>query len=1013
MESTESRNKIGARRLTTQEVKLILPTYEQIAKQIEQFREEKRENRQTENQKTNNIGIIGARGAGKTSVLKTIRAELEEKQKKGEQSEAGQDIILPIIVPENMSESSTLMATILGMLKAPVRARAEQMKGNRANSKHGDCIGESKLEKDYNEVVKQYTFIQKEYRDILIHEYTTENDYVKSSAKVFNSDAEFITKFNQLIDTLLNGGAEQKNALLFLFIDDIDLSTHRCADVVRTLLSYLSNQNIVTLLSGDLTTFEEALTLDFLRQEDVLDKDMIGQSMLIGGSGLTSETRTILESKKQLAYEYLKKILPPVYRHNIKEWSLDEKGNYCILDTDEEKPEGKTLSYLLLTALRGWIDPAFFRYIRLEHEGEDRQTEKQEGIPYTYHLFDNTSRGLNNIYNLLREIAKKRENEPEKSKEEAKEPALREKKGRFLEEKKQLLDTIISSKQLYNKYRDQIQGVMFRINEFEKEGQVFFDNAHAIIYRRERAVPKEETKGKTSRQDRISYNIKDPVERFSLFIFVDFAARIFYEEKYQRIVKENEDYQVLKKKAMEDLFFNPVIAEKAMSSLEYYDWKLYKPALNINRQFLLKMTMYDTNAGFLLKGDLAFNLAYYKNLPLERILTLYQKQDDAARDSNNTKNREFPVDLKQMLILSFWQTVSSIARLHEREVAEQIAEYYPVFSREFTYIENQISGIPAQNIVSRLFDEECKKALPDTEYIDYQQQRRILLNTIAEQQPKAARGKEKEEGPWKKLPEGGQIAIPDKKDKDGRDGKRKKILQEIAKNNLWQEEVVQENVEAYLSQRLQTYLKRIFSGLTAKESMDSPEWIINISNAQKTWQEFDSSPDGTTYTNKAKETKRNLSQIMAGEKESDKSRISYVVYEEIIAEVQKLAWNHRVWYGRAEAQDLLKCLQEAYAEPTEKKRDSAGEDGEWENYQEYFESIFYLSYYYDCKMANDSAGQINQEAKVLKEITESLSIAHRKADKQVLDALIDKLNEVLDPEDRIDSDEFEALFATT
>ena len=84
-------------------------------------------------------------------------------------------------------------------------------------------------------------------------------------------------------------------------------------------------------------------------------------------------------------------------------------------------------------------------------------------------MFDNTSRGLNNIYNLLREIAKKRENEPEKSKEEAKEPALREKKGRFLEEKKQLLDTIISSKQLYNKYRDQIQGVMFRINEFEKD----------------------------------------------------------------------------------------------------------------------------------------------------------------------------------------------------------------------------------------------------------------------------------------------------------------------------------------------------------------------------------------------------------------------------------------------------------------------------------------------------------------------------------------------------------------
>ncbi len=476
MESTGSRNRIGARRLTSQEVKLILPTYEQITKQIEQFREEKRESRQTENQKTNNIGIIGARGAGKTSVLKTIRAELEEKQKKGEQTGADQDIILPIIVPENMSESSTLMATILGMLKAPVRERAKQMKENRTNGKYDDCIGESKLEKDYNEVVKQYTFIQKEYRDILIHEYTTENDYVKSSTKVFNSDVEFITKFNQLLDALLNGDEQPQNALLFLFIDDIDLSTHRCADVVRTLLSYLSNQNIVTLLSGDLSTFEEALTLDFLRQENVLDKNMIDHSMMISGSGLDLETRTLLASKKQLAYEYLKKILPPVYRHNIKEWSLDEKGNYCILDSNEENPEEKTLSHLLATALRGWIDPAFFRYIRLEeHDDKNRQTEKHEVIPYTYHLFDNTSRGLNNIYNLLREIEKKRENESEDFWKE-------DEKGRFLEEKKQLLDTIISSKQLYNQYRDKIQGVMFRINEFEKEGKVFFDNAYAIIY---------------------------------------------------------------------------------------------------------------------------------------------------------------------------------------------------------------------------------------------------------------------------------------------------------------------------------------------------------------------------------------------------------------------------------------------------------------------------------------------------------------------------------------------------
>lgn len=1005
MESTGSRNRIGARRLTSQEVKLILPTYEQITKQIEQFREEKRESRQTENQKTNNIGIIGARGAGKTSVLKTIRAELEEKQKKGEQTGADQDIILPIIVPENMSESSTLMATILGMLKAPVRERAKQMKENRTNGKYDDCIGESKLEKDYNEVVKQYTFIQKEYRDILIHEYTTENDYVKSSTKVFNSDVEFITKFNQLLDALLNGEEQPQNALLFLFIDDIDLSTHRCADVVRTLLSYLSNQNIVTLLSGDLSTFEEALTLDFLRQENVLDKNMIDHSMMISGSELDLETRTLLESKKQLAYEYLKKILPPVYRHNIKEWSLDEKGNYCILDSNEENPEEKTLSHLLATALRGWIDPAFFRYIRLEeHDDKNRQTEKHEVIPYTYHLFDNTSRGLNNIYNLLREIEKKRENESEDFWKE-------DEKGHFLEEKKQLLDTIISSKQLYNQYRDKIQGVMFRINEFEKEGKVFFDNAYAIIYRKEKQKLKEDTEGNTAKQDIMVYNIKNPVDRFSLFLFVDFAARIFYERKYQKIVDANEDYQALKKKAMEDLFFNPVIAEKAMGSLEDYDWRLYKPSFNMNKENRLKMTMYDVNAGFLLAGDLVFNLTYYKNLPLERILTLYQKQEGTRQDSHNIENRLFPMDLKQRLILSFWQTVSSLAKLHEKEVVEQIAQYYPVFSKEFIYIENQISGIPIQNIVNRLFDEDCKKAVPDTNDADHQLVRRILLNTIAEQQSKAKQGKEKEEGPWKKLPAGENTEILSKKGREGCDEKRKKILEGIGKNNLWSEEVVKENVEDYLLHQLREYFKRIFSGLAINVNTNSPEWIVNISNAQKKWNEFDRSPDGITYTNKAKETKRNLSEIMAGETERNKNRISYKTYEKIINELQKLAWNYRVRYGRAEAQDLLKYLQEAYAEPVKKESDDAGGDHAWEKYKEYYDFIFYLSYYYDCKMANDSADQINQEAEILKKITESLSIAHRKADRQVLDTLIDKLNEVLAPEDRIDSDEFEELFS--
>ena len=95
-EEKVSYNKIGARCLSDLEAELILPTYRRIYNQIGQFRTEKESmsclknqkadgreedqgsRNQNQVQKTNNIGIIGVRGAGKTSVLKTIRLQLEK-----------------------------------------------------------------------------------------------------------------------------------------------------------------------------------------------------------------------------------------------------------------------------------------------------------------------------------------------------------------------------------------------------------------------------------------------------------------------------------------------------------------------------------------------------------------------------------------------------------------------------------------------------------------------------------------------------------------------------------------------------------------------------------------------------------------------------------------------------------------------------------------------------------------------------------------------------------------------
>lgn len=151
-------------------------------------------------QKTNNIGIMGRRGAGKTSILKTFYHKL--KTESNRENKKNEDIILPIIVPENMSSSTTLMDVVLGRLKSIVDKKKESEERGKYSK---DCIysGRASLEQQYNELVKQYCYIKKDYRDILIQQFTTEQNYVDRTKKVFSSDSEFIKLFNQFVIALL------------------------------------------------------------------------------------------------------------------------------------------------------------------------------------------------------------------------------------------------------------------------------------------------------------------------------------------------------------------------------------------------------------------------------------------------------------------------------------------------------------------------------------------------------------------------------------------------------------------------------------------------------------------------------------------------------------------------------------------------------------------------------------------------------------------------------------------
>lgn len=995
-EQKRRKNKIGARCLSDLEAELIMPNYKRIYFQIDQFRAEKnftgssreqKVNGGDKDQKTNNIGIIGVRGAGKTSVLKTIWVQLEQNKNKQDRS----DIILPIIIPENMSESGTLMATILGMLNEVVKEREEKEK-KRQKKSNVDCIKKTELRKKYDEVIRQYTYIQKEYRDILIRQYTTENDYVNRSTSVFNSDTEFINKFNELVDELIDA-KKQDGSLLFLFIDDIDLSAYRCADVVKTLLSYLSNENIVTFISGDLETFEEALTLDFLRQENVLDKDILGVKM---GSD------TLLASKKQLSYEYLKKIIPPAYRYNIKFWSLEEKGNYCIAEEkeiqrgethpEEAKEKGQkagiTLSELLVEKLAGWVDPAFFRYAKIGQDKESgSQTESQElNLPYTYHLFDNTSRGLNNVYNVLGEISTEK-------KDQGKD---------YSKEKKLLLDTIISSKPIYNKYRTDIQLNFFHIGT-NADSRVFFDNAEAVIYKKGGS--------ESQMENQEGYAIADPVERFSLFILVDFAARLLYGvDNYEKKIKGDEVYKILKSKAMQDLFFHPAIAEKVME-VPAYSWEnaeeaeLKKKAEKERKEYpaLKDMKLRDVNSSFLLKGDLALNLAYYKNLPLDGIFRLYE--DKKSDEYNNETSAT--AELDQSVVIAMWRAFSSAAKVNLKTTTEMIARYYPVFWKEFAYIRNQLSSSVTQNIVIRIFSDEINKAVKDEPLEEKREMIRILSNTLC--RILSVKGKDEIGEEWKEIHYDNLLVVKGGKEEKieedteiGNLKRKEEVLKAIHEGGLWYAEVA-ENAAAYLKKMIKEYLKFIKSALKEKEA-----WKLKTSDANKSWENFVKIYVGVSDT-VARRTRRSIEEIFRKKEVDFEKGMSFKTYRDVIGELGKLAGNSYVWYGQSEAQQILNELQKASAEP--EQRESAESDkpawDTWMSRHSYF--TFLLQCLYKYKMEAEQSENIIQNARLLSDIAKKLPDAQEEADRQALDNFIDTLNKKL--EQKIDSEGFEKLFS--
>lgn len=408
--------KIGARILTEKQATVLLPNYLKINNQINQFREEaKRFNENFESMNVddyqryemytnfdNVISILGERGSGKTSVFLTLKKvhDFEYKNK---------DITLPLIVPDNLGDTSDALGWIISYLEKYVEELHPDLKANERKSiayyGSNKCLEneDSELRTKYKKLRKTYEIRKKIYLNKILERDEGTKEYLSDKAKMTQADQSLIVDFNNFINALviakkkLNFNKEIE-PLILVFFDDVDISAHRCPEVLETIRNYLNHPNIVVFVSGDFKVFSEIICLEFLRKEGVNSEDY--NKIFVPVQQLQEKevgSFSALELRKERSQEYLKKVLPPSFRFYMKKLSDRDKSNFSYEFVERNTSNNPTLSELIS---------------KIENKGNkiswgigDRGGElliNNETIPYAFFgIFDDNPRGLINPYYYL------------------------------------------------------------------------------------------------------------------------------------------------------------------------------------------------------------------------------------------------------------------------------------------------------------------------------------------------------------------------------------------------------------------------------------------------------------------------------------------------------------------------------------------------------------------------------------------------------------------------------------
>ena len=401
---------IGARVLSEEDVKGVLPNYESVFEEIENIREVAKEYRTYDKNKrkavlnrrqiNNAITISGQRGTGKTSVLFTILDRLErQKEKNG-------DLLFEPIEPVTISQQGDIIGCILSLLNERMNLLFEDMKKEGRNLPDEvknvyfkDCIFKkgNPLQESFDRLLEFYLYLDPQYRQLLVKNFTDLNSYVKKSSLVLSADTEFQGRFLAFLDMfidhykMLKGFDAEKEPLMYFVLDDIDLCPERSSQLLHMIIKYMKHPNVVCFLAGDMETMRYELQLDFIRKENIggIITSDLAENQIDAKKKQDNYFELLYRRKEKLAEDTLIKVLPAPRRFYLNIWSDSTKPLFGNIILDNEKMNFGLLFHKIIELCGNEEDNDFFFF----------NLKNNQNVPITpaFSIFATRSRELWNI----------------------------------------------------------------------------------------------------------------------------------------------------------------------------------------------------------------------------------------------------------------------------------------------------------------------------------------------------------------------------------------------------------------------------------------------------------------------------------------------------------------------------------------------------------------------------------------------------------------------------------------